>query len=210
MLKLFLQTIKSLIILSLLSLAFSCGFQVIYKERKEDNKNISYIEELAAIRVKKNRDRLSQELKNNLYDIINPDYIKTEPKYLLFLSIKESISPTYITSAGSSGRNKVTLSISYELKSLKTGSSIARGSTSVNDNYDVTSNRYASHVSENYIKSNLAQIAAQNLRNSLVNDFIETKKKCYNKEEFLKELKEKNSKNLEDDLDEYENFVCPL
>lgn len=182
---------------------YSCGFQVIYNEKEKDSTNLSYVEELAAIRIKKNRDRLSQELKNNLYDILNPDYIKTDPKYFLSLIIKKSSSPTYITSTGSSGRNKITLTISYELKSLKTATIISKGFTSVNDNYDVTSNRYGTYVSENYISSNLTKTASQNIRNSLVNDFIENKKKCNLQKD------NKNQPDL-DSKEELETFICPF
>jgi len=149
-----------------------CGFQVIYKERGK-NADISYVDELAAIRIKKDRDRLSQELKNHLYDLLNPDYKKVEPKYFLIITQKDSVSPTFITVIGSSGRNRITTSVNYELKDLQTGKTIAAGSTSVYDNYDVSSNRFGTYTAENYVRSNLTTLAAQNIRNSLVNDFIE-------------------------------------
>jgi hypothetical protein len=181
---------KTLIIFLILSF-FSCGFQVIYHEKIAEN-DLNYVAELAAIRIKKTRTRNDQELKNNLYDLLNPDYVKTEPKYFLTLTINESISATFISSTGASGRNKITLSVSYELKNLATAAIISNGTTAVNDNYDVGSNRYATYVAENYVRSNLTKVAAQNIRNSLVNDLIETTKKCT---EEIKKDKE---------------FVCPL
>lgn len=153
----------------------SCGFQVIYKER-DSNYGIKYAKELAAIRIQKDRKRIAQELKNNLYDLLNPDYIKVEPKYFLTLKVAESISPTFITLTGASGRNKITLNITYILKNLETGEQIAAGSTSINDDYDVNDSRYGTYTAENYIKSNLTKTAAQNIRNSLVNDLIEIKR----------------------------------
>jgi hypothetical protein len=186
------MTKKFFTIFLLLSLC-ACGFQVIYRggEKKSD---ISYVNELAAIRIKKDRVRINQELKNNLYDILNPDYIKVEPKYFLTLEVSETITPTFITITGSSGRNKITLTASYVLKNLATAETISEGHTSVNDNYDVTNNRYGSYTAENYVRSNLTKIAAQNTRNSLVNDFIELKQKC--------EEKAKSKYDSE--------FICPL
>jgi hypothetical protein len=73
---------------------------------------------------------------------------------------------------------KITLKINYELKNLATATTISAGSTSVNDNYDVSSNRYGTYSAENYVRTNLTKIAAQNIRNSLVNDLIEVQKKC--------------------------------
>lgn len=164
----------ALAILLLFNLS-ACGFQVIYKERDQSSE-ISYVEELAAIRIQKDRKKISQELKNNLYDLLNPDYIKSEPKYFLILKLKESVSPTFITVTGASGRNKVTLQINYILKSLQTGDVISSGSTTINDDYDISDSRYGTYVAENYIKSNITKTAAQNIRNSLVNDLIEMKK----------------------------------
>jgi hypothetical protein len=182
---------KALITLIVLSLC-SCGFRVIYRDTKNESE-VSYTKELAAIRIKKDRSKLDQDLKNNLYDILNPDQLKGEPKYFLILSISESITPTFITITGSSGRNKITLTIQYTLKNLKNAETISSGHTSVSDNYNVTDNRYGSVTAENYLRSNLTKIASQNIRNSLVNDFIELKQRC-------EEAKSNND----------EDFSCPL
>ena len=165
-------------LLAILVLSFflnSCGFHVIYKEKGADQ-DISYIDELASIRIKKDRNRISQLLKNNLYDLLNPSYTEAAPKYFLILKISESISPTFITLTGSSGRNKIMLNIEYTLKNLEDASIISQGKTSVNDNYDVSDNRYGTKKAEDYIKENLTILAAQNIRNSLVNDLIENHK----------------------------------
>lgn len=163
-----------ILIITLFSLN-SCGFEVIYKENKLNNEQ-SYIDELAAIRIKKDRNRLSQLLKNNLYDLLNPQNISTDPKYFLILEISQSISPTFINLTGSSGRNKLTLNIKYTLKNLTDASIIATGNSSVNDNYDVSDNRYGTTIAEEYIQENLTKLAAQDIRNSIVNDLIELRK----------------------------------
>lgn len=168
--------LKNFLIFVIILNIFSCGFQVIYRD-KEEGSDSSYEEELASIRIKKDRTRLDQELKNNLYDTLNPDLIKAEPKYFLTLTTAKTVSGTFITLTGASGRNKVTLSVTYKLQNIETGEEVSHGTTSVNDNYDVTSNRYGTYTAENYVLSNLTKIAAQNLRNSLVNDLIEAKKK---------------------------------
>ncbi len=158
--------------------------------RDEESHN-SYETDLAAIRIKKDRDKLGQKLKNNLYDLLNPDQLNIEARYFLILEIKKSTSPTFITVTGASGRNNINLNISYKLKNLATAQTVSSGSTSVNDNYNVEENRYATFVSEEFVGENLTKLAAQNLRNSLVNDFIEIKKECDEKKD-----------------DKY--FACPL
>lgn len=164
---------KVLVLITLLNIS-NCGFQVIYKN---DTESVSYEQELAAIRIKKDRTKLDQDLKNNLYDLLNPDSIEVEPKYFLILTTNKSVTSTYTTETGASGRDKIYLHINYELKDLKTATTISTGKTSVNDNYDVTINRYGTYTANEYVQLNLTKIAAQNIRNSLVNDLIEMKKK---------------------------------
>jgi len=154
---------------------FSCGFQAMYHDEES---HLSYETDLAAIRIKKTRTKLDQKLKNNLYDILNPDQLNIEAKYFLTLDIQENISPTFITITGASGRNKITLNVKYELKSLENAKTISSGSSSANDSYNVTANRYATFTGEEYLRDNLTKLVAQSIRDSLVNDFIEIKKEC--------------------------------
>ncbi len=172
---------KILQILLISAIISSCGFQVIYDEKQS---GISYEQELAAIKIQKSSGRLSQELRNTLHYLFNPDFLQVEPKYILTLTISDSISSTFTTTTGSSGRNRVTVTVKYNLLDLKTGKSIAEGTTNVGDNYDVQNNRYGTYTAENYTKLNVLKIAAQNIRNLLVNDIIEAKK--LSEERFLK------------------------
>ncbi len=167
---------RLLLAIFLTSLLSSCGFKVIY--RQQDDGTSAYVNELSSIRIKKDRKRLSQELKNNLYDLFNPEMIESEPKYFLVLNTARSIGSTFTTATGASGRNQVIINVNYDLKNINTGETISSGSTTVNDNYDVTTNRYGTYTAEKYIENNLAIIAAQNIRNSIINDFIEAKEEC--------------------------------
>lgn len=171
---------QKIIAIAILFSLFSCGFQVIYRDEES---HLSYESDLAAIRIKKTRTKLDQKLKNNLYDVLNPDQLKIEAKYFLILEIQENISPTFITITGASGRNKITLNVKYQLKNLENAKEIASGSSSANDSYNVTANRYATFTSEEYLRENLTKLVAQSLRDSLVNDFIEIKKECAEKKD---------------------------
>ena len=151
------------ILLSILVLSlFSCGFQIVYKEDGGRIEN-PYEQEFAAIRIKKNRTKLDQDLKNNLYDLLNPDNIKAEPKYFLILSPLKTISSTFTTSSGASGRNRLIITVNYELQSLESGQTISTCSTVVNDNYDVSKNRFGSYTAEEYVQFNLTKVAAKNI-----------------------------------------------
>ena len=152
----------------------SCGLQVVYKERKDD---VSYTDELAAIRIKKEHDSLNQKLKNNLYDMFGVGLSeKIEPKYLLIPKISKTIQSTFTTITGASGRNLISLEISYELKNLNDASTISTGSTMVNDSYDISNNRFGTITAEDYVITTLIKVASRNLRNMIINDINEFKK----------------------------------
>ena len=166
---------KFLIFLLLIFVTSSCGLQVIYKDQFDEN---SIAHQLSSIRIKKDRNQLAQTLKNNLYDILNPDYIKAEAKYFLELTLKTEVSLTFTNASGASGRNKVTLTVDYVLKNIKTAQIISEGKSSTYDSYDVTSNRYATYTADEYVKENLTNVVAQKIRNSIVNDISEEKRGC--------------------------------
>ena len=167
--------IKLTVFLTLFFFINSCGLQVVYKDQ---NLSSSLSHELATIAIQKDRTQISQQLRKNLYDILNPDYIKTDSKFLLILDLKQSVNPTFITTTGASGRNRVSLSVNYKLKDIATAREVAKGSSEVSDNYDVSLNRYATNISEDYVKNNLTKLLAQNIRDMIINDLVELRKKC--------------------------------
>ena len=180
------KILKKLIAISIIFSLSACGFQVVYKDQSLST-SLSY--ELAAIRIKKDRTELSQQLRNNLYDVLNPDHIKASSKYFLILKLTQSSSPTFITATGASGRNKITLSVNYELRNAENMQEITKGIVEISDNYDVSLNRFGTYVSQNYVENNLTKLISQNIRNSLVNDLVELQKRC----DDLKNSKEEDS-----------------
>lgn len=187
---------KKIILLLLLFSFFSCGFHPIYKaDNKISESNQSYSQELAAIQIKPERKRLNQELRNNLETVLNPDNIKTDPKYLLTITLTKNLVSTFITSTGASGRNQVTLIANYQLKDLSSGEIIASGVVSARDDFDVdTTKRFANYITEDSIASNLTLQIAQNLRNLLINDIVDDFKKAKERQ-----IMEKLPKNNQED-----------
>jgi len=166
---------KKLFTITLIFSLSDCGLQVVYKDQSMST-SLSY--ELAGIRIKKDRTELSQQLRNNLYDVLNPDHIKASSKYFLILTLSQSSNPTFITTTGASGRNKISLIVNYELRNAENMQKITTGAVEMSDNYDISPNRFGTYTSQNYVENNLTKLIAQNIRNSLVNDLIELQKRC--------------------------------
>jgi hypothetical protein len=160
---------KNILFLLLILFQVGCGFNVLYDDSLTKDE-FSFEKELASIRIKKVRTKIDQELKNNLYDLLDPDNLKIEAKYFLELDLTKSVSATFITSSGASGRNSLTLEVKYKLYQLKTAKLISEGIISIRDNYDVIENRYSTYISEEFVMSNLTKIIAKDIRNALIYD----------------------------------------
>jgi hypothetical protein len=169
-----LKNFYKILLISLFFTINACGFEIIYRDDKVEG---SYAKELAAIEIKDIHDHLYQQLKNNLINVLNYDDIKIEPKYLLSLTINKSISPTFITYYGSSGRNHLTLEVQYELRDIHNSTLISSGTASASDDFNIESKRYGNYIAEEYTQNNLTELLAQNIRSLLVNDIIEMNKR---------------------------------
>ncbi len=170
------------VLLFIATICIGCGFTAIYgkttygRSEKASEPITKLLDgELSKIAIQKGKDQLSQKLRNALYDLFVQ---KPDPSYFMSLKVSVSVVPTYITGAGSSGRNRVTLIASYELKRLSDGKLIGKNSTSVYDNYSVSDIRYANYTSEEAIGMQLCELAALNIRDMAVSDLVQ-----FNKEE---------------------------
>jgi hypothetical protein len=156
----------AIIYIALLLLSASCGFKPLYKL----NSNI-YDSNITSIKVQASNKKYNQILKNNLYDIMNPKNIESDFKYLLKFDISKNINSTYTTQTGSSGRNRVTINVNYVMTDIVTKKIIVNNDISLSENYDITSNRYASHKMEEYKVNNLLKIIAKDIRNDIIQQF---------------------------------------
>lgn len=160
-------------LLSLVLFLVACGLHPIYKaDNKISDKSQAYIQELAAIKVDIPRKKLNQNFKNNLEKILNPNDIKTEPKYLISVTLTKSLASTFTNFTGSSGRNKVILTAGYQLKDLNSGEIIASASTNAQDDFNIENQRFANYIAEDTITENLTLIIAKNIRDLLINDIV--------------------------------------
>ena len=175
---------RTFLVIFLFVFAFSCNFKPIYKEDNRFFDDYVYQQELAAIKIKISRKKLNYDLKNNLEKVLNPNDIKVNIKYLLTITLNRTLSSTFTNYTGSSGRNKVILSVNYRLEDLE-GGIISTGSTIADDDFDVERKRFADYVTENSIATNITLVVAQNIRNLLINDIIDNYRKTL--EEDLKD-----------------------
>jgi hypothetical protein len=184
---------KYFILLTPILFLTACGLSPIYKiDNKISDQSQSYKQELASIRVDMERSKLNWDLKNNLEKILNPDDLKTDARYSISITLRKSLASTFINFTGSSGRNKVILTSSYQLKDLNSGDIIARGAVRAQDDFDVEDKRFANYIAEESIATNLTLIIAKNIRDLLINDIVNNYK---SQEKMKDDLQDTNPQN---------------
>ena len=174
-----------IIALLVLFLNISCGLQPVYRTLGSESKSDDYKQELATIKVEVKqssikRKLLEQQLTNHLEDMLNPDFITADYKYLLTISLQSNQSSSFITSVGTTGRSKIILTASYQLKQINTNELIASNSTSAEDDTNITDKRFANYATEQEIERNLTKIVAANIRNLVINDIFVAKQQVKN------------------------------
>lgn len=158
----------SFIALSLTLIISSCGFKPINYVKNDLGDNMEV--RLASIIIKKSSGFKSQQLRTKIFEIFNPSNIKTEPKYILTITPRESQRSTFITSLGSSGRMRLDVNIKYSLTEITTTKQVSNGSISSSESYNIDQNRFGNYNAKNYARESVCNALAEKLRNMIIQD----------------------------------------
>jgi LPS-assembly lipoprotein len=90
--------------------------------------------------------RLTQQLRNELLDRLNPDGEPSGPAFELQIMISESDSPTSIDTAGTVQRSAITETAVFKLISLADNKPVLQGRSTGINSYGVITNSYATTV----------------------------------------------------------------
>lgn len=133
---------KFFLIIFILLLFANCGYKPIYSSTNKNN------EEFLSIRVQNIKDRPGQILKNNLSNQLNPKNIKKTSKYHLFVNYGEGKEELGYRKDMSATRTNLIHNATYQLKIIKTGETILKGSAEITSSYDVVESIYATIIAE--------------------------------------------------------------
>jgi hypothetical protein len=157
---------KPIIIAFILFLTTNCGFHSIYSKKSEIQNNIF----LPSIKITKYNKKTEQTLRMELEELLNPEHIDIDKKYILNFDLKKQTQITIITDTGSSGRNRMTIKASYILKDIDNDNIISKSSVQAKDSYDVQDNRFANYIAEEKVEHGLLKSISQNIRDLLIRD----------------------------------------
>ncbi len=136
---------KSLTLVCVIATLSGCGFKPIYGDRHGQNVKL----EFSAIKILLIKDRIGQQLHNQLLDKINPFGRPAKPKYSLSVKLTESKKELAVKKSELATRANLNFSARFNLARLRpTNKTLVTGTSEVVSSYNILSSDYATSVAE--------------------------------------------------------------
>lgn len=155
------------VLLGLLLALGACGFQPLYGSRGATNTP----DEFAAIEIQPIKDRIGQELHNNLLDMLNPRGEAAAPKYELVVTLTENREELAVQKTAFATRANLTMTASFTLREGKTKKGVTGGSSVAVSSYDVLRSDFATLAAEKDARSRALLRIAEDIRTRLALHF---------------------------------------
>ncbi len=144
-----------------------CGFKPLYRQ----NGPGEAVPQFTQISIAQPEDRISQQLRNHLLDMVTPQGSPERPLYILDYRITESVGSVFVTRSDEITRNNLQISVSTFLRDYQTGSPLASFSISSQASYNLTVADYSNLISEKNARERALRDAAEQIRIRLANYF---------------------------------------
>lgn len=145
----------------------NCGFRPLYRQDSAG----AAVPQFNQISIIQPEDRVSQQLRNHLLDMLTPKGGPERPQYILDYKITESVGSVFVTRSDQITRNNLNLSISGALRDYQTGRLLAPISVSSQASYNLTVADYSNLISEKNARERALRDAAEQIRIRLANYF---------------------------------------
>jgi LPS-assembly lipoprotein len=138
-----------------------CGFHPLYGQNAA-NRDVPA--DFSSIAIAPIPDRLGQELRNDLLDLLTPRGRTTNPVFRLNVSVKEQISELAIDSSGLATRANLRLDANYSLVKEDTGQSLMTGKSLAVSSYNLVSADFSNLTAQDDARSRAALRIAREIR----------------------------------------------
>ena len=136
---------KSLALVGVLVVLSGCGFKPIYGDR--DGHNVKA--EFSAIKIELIKDRIGQQLHNQLLDKVNPFGRPASPQYSLTVKLSESKRELAVKKSEIATRANLNFTANFNLTRLRPSSkTLLTGTSEVVSSYNILQSDYATSVAE--------------------------------------------------------------
>ncbi len=162
---------KNFVIILLLLIISSCGFEPLYVERTSDGGTWFYdneydndiVKEMAQIKIEAVSDRIGQMIKNELIDSFSPYGESKQAKYFLKIQpVSKHIVQQALRDDITATREKVKYSVNYSLWSNDKGQLVS-GNTWIYLSYDLLDNPYSTTMDKKKVEKDGAKIIANDI-----------------------------------------------
>lgn len=152
-----------LLVLAAAMLIAACGFQPLYGGGKKG----VVVSEMNAVRIEPIADRTGQELHNHLLDLLNPTGRPAHPKYLLKITLSESITNLAVRKSEIATRANLRITANYILSRADDHQTLTTGNSSVVGGYDILSSSFSRLVSEDDARARVVRELAGEIQTRL-------------------------------------------
>lgn len=154
------------LLLVAISLA-ACGFRPLYRQ---DGAGAA-VPQFNQIAIAQPEDRVSQQLRNHLLDMITPKGNPERPAYILDYRITESVGSVFVTRSDEITRNNLQLTIYVYLRNYEDGRPLTTLSITSQASYNLTVADYSNLINEKNARERALRDAAEQIRIRLANYF---------------------------------------
>ena len=155
---------KIAIYIGVLALLSGCGFEPVYESRAKPHVKA----EMAAIKIGIIKDRIGQQLRNNLLDRLNPTGSPDSPNYLLDVTLKIKKEDTFFKKSKLSTRAILTLFADFRLngKGRNLGKKFT-GTSKILVSYNILSSHFATFTAEQNAKTRAVKELSADISNRI-------------------------------------------
>ena len=178
----------------------ACGFEPLYvqKTSKEDKWYFdgdfdNYVtDQMAQIKIVVTGERLGQQIKNNLLDLLTPQGVTAKPKYYLYVNpVQENEYDQALRSDITATRKRIDYKVNYYM--TQNSKEVMKGNTVSFVSYDILDNPYSTVISRKKVQQDAAKIMANDIAlrlgaffNAKANEYEDAEQKDLNQKAGVK------------------------
>jgi LPS-assembly lipoprotein len=138
----------------------ACGFQPLYGTKSTGQ----VITDFATVQVAPMRDRIGQQLHNQLEQLLHPRGAAPRYSYRLDATLKETTTSLAVKKSAFATRANLTVSVTYSLASLSERKSVVHASNSISVSYNIFDSEFETLVAEKDARTRAVRELAQEIR----------------------------------------------
>jgi len=157
------SSFKTIICLLFVGLLAGCGFRPLYGETSQ----FDVIQEFSEIQVAPIKDRIGQQLKNEIELLLHSRGKAVKPRYRLSAELNESKSSLAVKKSAIATRANLRLVSRFRLRGVATGAAIDEWTNQITVSYNILDSEFATLMAEKDARKRAVQELAQEARVTL-------------------------------------------